>query len=131
MSTQIVLITGALTGIGRATALAFASEGGRIMVSGRRDDAGEALASELRGLGVEAEFARRRGRVGLLGEQACGRGTDEVRGPRRSGIRRAGQRGRSWADRDRATQPGRAAPERDARQQACLVLRAAGEVAEA
>jgi NAD(P)-dependent dehydrogenase (short-subunit alcohol dehydrogenase family) len=58
MSTQVVLITGALTGIGRATALAFAHEGAQIVVSGRREDVGQALATELRGLGVEAEFVR-------------------------------------------------------------------------
>ena len=56
MNTLAVLITGALTGIGRATALAFAREGARIVVSGRRDEAGQALAGELRALGVEAEF---------------------------------------------------------------------------
>jgi NAD(P)-dependent dehydrogenase (short-subunit alcohol dehydrogenase family) len=54
----VVLITGALTGIGRATALAFAREGARLVVSGRRDDAGAALAAELAGLGAEAEFVR-------------------------------------------------------------------------
>ena len=54
----VVLITGALAGIGRATALAFAGEGARLVVSGRRDDAGKALETELRGLGVEAEFIR-------------------------------------------------------------------------
>jgi NAD(P)-dependent dehydrogenase (short-subunit alcohol dehydrogenase family) len=58
MNTPVVLITGALTGIGRATALAFAQEGARIVVSGRRDEEGTALASELRGVGVEAEFIR-------------------------------------------------------------------------
>jgi NAD(P)-dependent dehydrogenase (short-subunit alcohol dehydrogenase family) len=58
MTTPVVLITGALTGIGRATALAFAREGARIVVSGRRDDAGRALAAELRELGAEAEFVR-------------------------------------------------------------------------
>ncbi len=58
MSNPVVLITGALTGIGRATALAFAAEGARIVVSGRRADAGKALAAELRDLGVEAEFVR-------------------------------------------------------------------------
>ena len=58
MSPPVVLITGALTGIGRATALAFAHEGAQIVVSGRRDKEGNALASELRTLGVEAEFVR-------------------------------------------------------------------------
>jgi NAD(P)-dependent dehydrogenase (short-subunit alcohol dehydrogenase family) len=58
MSTPVVLITGALTGIGRAAAIAFAQEGNRIVVSGRRDDAGEALVRELRELGTEAEFIR-------------------------------------------------------------------------
>ena len=57
-SQQVVLITGALTGIGRATALTFARDGDRIVVSGRHDDAGLALAEELRGLGAEAEFIR-------------------------------------------------------------------------
>jgi len=58
MNTKVVLITGALTGIGRATALAFAKEGAHIVVCGRRDDAGNALAAELRALGVEAEYIR-------------------------------------------------------------------------
>jgi NAD(P)-dependent dehydrogenase (short-subunit alcohol dehydrogenase family) len=58
MSNPVVLITGALTGIGRATALAFAQEGADIVVSGRRDDVGEALVTELRALGAEAEFIR-------------------------------------------------------------------------
>ncbi len=58
MSTPVVLITGALTGIGRATALAFAHDRARIVVSGRRDDAGKALAAELRALGAEAEYLR-------------------------------------------------------------------------
>jgi len=58
MTSPVVLITGALTGIGRATALAFAKEGARLMVSGRRDDAGSALVAELRATGVEAEFVR-------------------------------------------------------------------------
>jgi NAD(P)-dependent dehydrogenase (short-subunit alcohol dehydrogenase family) len=58
MNTPVVLITGALTGIGRATALAFAQEGARIVISGRRDDAGEKLVAELRTLGAEAEYWR-------------------------------------------------------------------------
>ena len=58
MNSPVVLITGALTGIGRATALAFARERARLVVSGRRDDAGLALIKELRALGTEAEFVR-------------------------------------------------------------------------
>jgi len=55
---QVVMITGALTGIGRATAIAFARDGASIVVSGRREDAGNELAAELRDLGAEAEFVR-------------------------------------------------------------------------
>ncbi len=58
MDTLVVLITGALTGIGRAAALAFAREGARVVVSGRREDAGQSLARELRALGAEAEFIK-------------------------------------------------------------------------
>ena len=58
MSSQVVLITGALTGIGRATALEFAKQGARVVVSGRRDEEGVKLAAELRKLGAEAEFIR-------------------------------------------------------------------------
>ena len=56
MSTPVVLITGALTGIGRATALAFAKDGARLVVSGRKEAEGKALVAELRDLGSEAEF---------------------------------------------------------------------------
>src|ERR1700751_931928 len=58
MSSPVVLITGALTGIGRATAVAFAKEGASIVVSGRREAEGKALEAELRSLGAEAAFVR-------------------------------------------------------------------------
>lgn len=54
----MVVITGALSGIGRATAVAFAHDGARLVVTGRRDDAGNAFAAELQGLGAKAEFQR-------------------------------------------------------------------------
>ena len=55
MGTPVVLITGALTGIGRAAALAFAREGHRTVVAGRHEEAGQKLVTELRALGTEAE----------------------------------------------------------------------------
>jgi NAD(P)-dependent dehydrogenase (short-subunit alcohol dehydrogenase family) len=58
MRNPVVLITGALTGIGRAAALAFAKEGARLVVAGRHEKAGLELAQELRALGAEAEFIR-------------------------------------------------------------------------
>jgi NAD(P)-dependent dehydrogenase (short-subunit alcohol dehydrogenase family) len=56
MNTPVVLITGALTGIGRAAAVAFAGKGAKVVVAGRRDEVGKALVKELRSLGSEAEF---------------------------------------------------------------------------
>jgi NAD(P)-dependent dehydrogenase (short-subunit alcohol dehydrogenase family) len=56
MGQPVVVMTGALTGIGRATAVAFAHEGARLVVSGRREAEGKALEAELQRLGVEAAF---------------------------------------------------------------------------
>src|SRR5258708_25820260 len=56
VSNQVVLITGGLRGIGRAAAVAFAKKGAKVVVAGRRDEAGKALVKELRSLGSEAEF---------------------------------------------------------------------------
>jgi NAD(P)-dependent dehydrogenase (short-subunit alcohol dehydrogenase family) len=58
LSDSVVLITGALTGIGRATALAFADEGSTVVIAGRREEAGKQLETELRGKGVAAEFIK-------------------------------------------------------------------------
>ena len=58
MSSPVVLITGALTGIGRAAAVIFAQEGARVVVSGRRDKQGQELVAELQALGAEAIFVR-------------------------------------------------------------------------
>ena len=58
MSSPVVLITGALTGIGYAAAVMFAREGARVVVSGRRDKQGQELVAELQALGAEAIFVR-------------------------------------------------------------------------
>ncbi|HSY63086.1 MAG TPA: glucose 1-dehydrogenase [Terriglobales bacterium] len=58
MSSPVVLITGALTGIGRAAAVIFAREGAHVVVSGRRDKEGQLLAAELQALGADAIFVR-------------------------------------------------------------------------
>src|SRR3984893_6341619 len=77
MSAQVVLITGGLTGIGRAAAVAFAKKGAKVVVSGRRDQAGRELVEELRSLGSEAEFinadVRKEGDVEALVDKAVAR----------------------------------------------------------
>ena len=56
MSSLVVLITGALTGIGRASARTFAQAGAHLVVSGRRDKEGQELVAELQGLRAESIF---------------------------------------------------------------------------
>jgi NAD(P)-dependent dehydrogenase (short-subunit alcohol dehydrogenase family) len=77
MDAPVILITGALTGIGRATALAFAKEGATVVLSGRREAEGKALEDQLRSLGVEAVFTladvRHEDHVRNLVEQTVGR----------------------------------------------------------
>jgi NAD(P)-dependent dehydrogenase (short-subunit alcohol dehydrogenase family) len=58
MVAWVVLITGGLTGIGRAAALAFAREGAMVMVAGRREEASAELVKQLRAFGSEAEFIK-------------------------------------------------------------------------
>ena len=58
MKDRVILVTGALAGIGRATALAAANEGYRIVISGRNTQTGAALETELRALGAEAIFIK-------------------------------------------------------------------------
>ncbi|MFM0272277.1 glucose 1-dehydrogenase [Paraburkholderia aspalathi] len=77
MTNRVVLITGALTGIGRAAAFAFANDGARVVVSGRRAAEGKTLEEELRRLGAEAEFViadvRREEEVSALVDKAVTR----------------------------------------------------------
>jgi NAD(P)-dependent dehydrogenase (short-subunit alcohol dehydrogenase family) len=58
MISSVVLITGALSGMDKAAALAFARAGYGVATPGRRDDAGQAVADELHALGADASLAR-------------------------------------------------------------------------
>ena len=58
MAESVAIITGALTGIGRSTAVIFAQQGAHVIVSGRREKEGQDLAAELKALGAKAEFIR-------------------------------------------------------------------------
>jgi NAD(P)-dependent dehydrogenase (short-subunit alcohol dehydrogenase family) len=54
----VIHVTGALTGIGRATAIAFAKGGATVVAAGRREAEGKALETELRSLGAQAAFIK-------------------------------------------------------------------------
>ena len=54
---KVILVTGAASGIGRATALALAHAGARLVL-GDVAAAGEGIACEARALGIDAEFLR-------------------------------------------------------------------------
>lgn len=53
---QVVLITGATSGIGEATARAFAAEGASVFFCGRRSSLGEEVAASIRAYGGEATY---------------------------------------------------------------------------
>lgn len=55
---RVAIVTGATSGIGRATALVLASEGARVVIAGRRRQLGAALAEELRSANREALFVQ-------------------------------------------------------------------------
>lgn len=57
-SGQVALVTGGAAGIGRATALAFASEGLKVVVSDLDAANGEATVEAIRAAGGEASFVR-------------------------------------------------------------------------
>jgi NAD(P)-dependent dehydrogenase (short-subunit alcohol dehydrogenase family) len=54
---KVAIITGAASGIGRATAQVFAAEGARVVVADMDEQAGSALAQEISGLFVKVNVA--------------------------------------------------------------------------
>jgi NAD(P)-dependent dehydrogenase (short-subunit alcohol dehydrogenase family) len=91
---SVALITGATSGIGKATALALAGRGAHVLVAGRNTARGEAVVTSLRARGAKADFiavdlgssdsarelARRAG--------PCGRHGDECGDPRGRAVQR-------------------------------------------
>ncbi|MBU6515477.1 MAG: 3-oxoacyl-ACP reductase [Acidobacteriota bacterium] len=57
LDNKVAIITGAASGIGRATAVRFAAEGARVVVADLADESGAALAKELGGLYVHVDVA--------------------------------------------------------------------------
>jgi FlaA1/EpsC-like NDP-sugar epimerase len=57
---KVVIITGATSGIGRAAAEQFASEGGKVAFCGRRENLGHEVEAGIRSRHGEATYIRRR-----------------------------------------------------------------------
>jgi NAD(P)-dependent dehydrogenase (short-subunit alcohol dehydrogenase family) len=55
---KVVLVTGASSGIGRATAIAFGREGARVVVAARRVDESEDTVRQIESVGAQALFVQ-------------------------------------------------------------------------
>ena len=55
---KVALVTGGTSGIGKATAIAFARAGAKVVLTGRREKEGAQVVAEIKKLGGEAAFVR-------------------------------------------------------------------------
>lgn len=58
LSNKVALVTGGTSGIGKTTALAFAREGARVVLAGRREKEGAEVVAEIQAGGGAAAFFR-------------------------------------------------------------------------
>lgn len=55
---KVAIVTGGVSGLGKAVAMLFAADGGKVVIAGRRAEQGEAAAAEIRSAGGQAFFVR-------------------------------------------------------------------------
>jgi NAD(P)-dependent dehydrogenase (short-subunit alcohol dehydrogenase family) len=77
---RVALITGAASGIGKATAKRLADEGAAVLITDVNAEAGEATAEELRGAGARAAFLRHDVTSESDWEAACAAAVEQLGG---------------------------------------------------
>jgi len=58
LTDRVAIITGATSGIGKATAILFAQERAKVVITGRRQNRGEEVVSEIQALGGACQFTQ-------------------------------------------------------------------------
>ena len=74
---RVALVTGAASGIGKATAMRLAEEGAAVLITDINEEAGEATADDLRNSGAKAAFHRHDVTSESEWDSACAKAVDE------------------------------------------------------